>query len=537
MRYQSCHDFQRQTFPISIQTNRKQFSATLTSGVACLLQDTGSNISIEVSKGTRAVIKQHVHTNLETLGCATSSNECIVSPVVTVHTTEIPSDQDAMPMNEKKETGDDRPIELEPLSAIMPTKLKDQPIKLQPSSPKKEHSDENQSMKVKTVYPGETGDTDDDQSMKHEPLSPEEARNTYDDQSMKLEHSSPEEAGNTDDDQPMKLEPSSPEEAGNTDDDQSMKPEPSSPEKAGNTDDDQSIRHEPLSTKDRRYPDVGQPIKLEPLSPEKARNTDDDQSKKLEGICPKGTVDSDGDHSMKSKPGSGHSFKQPREFYPLYPKVSFGSDHQSVKHEAKSSKETDDSDGQLKKLEPLSEDEGQAHSSAMYHTEHNAKKVEETDFQEGYFIQCYTEQPQHFIHKNVDEESFYNFKLTIPHYVDRQDLVPLIQVKWGNIQGKLREIRKGKSEDKFEPYCEVYNDHVVVYADHFCDVLCTCPEKVCASKLLAFPFGQIESKTGRRETHTKVKTYLCNHLYQDESLKKVEILYVFICANHYYLLI
>ena len=111
MRYQGRHDFQRQTFPISIQTNRKEFSATLTSGAACLLQDTGSNISIEVSKGTRAVIKQYVHTNLETLGFATSSNECIVSPVVTVHTMEIPSDQDAAPMNEKKETGDDRPIE------------------------------------------------------------------------------------------------------------------------------------------------------------------------------------------------------------------------------------------------------------------------------------------------------------------------------------------------------------------------------------------------------------------------------------------
>ena len=457
----------------------------------------------------------------------------------------------------------------------MPRKLKDQPIKLKPSSPKEEHSDENQSMKVETVYPGEARDTDDYKPMKHEPLSPNETGNTDEDQSMKLEPSSPEEVGNTDEDQSMKLEPSSPEEAGNTNDDQPMKLEPlsteegrnpdvgqpikleplspeeagnadddqpmklehSSPKEAGNTDDDQSIRHEPLSTEDRRYPDVGQQIKFEPLSPEEARNTDDDQSKKLESICPKGTVDSDGDHSMKSKPGSGHSFKLLREFYPLPPQASFGSDHQSVKHEVKSSKETEDSDGQLKKREPLSEDEAQAHSSVMYQTVHNTKKVEETDFQDGYSIQFYTEQPQHFIHKNVDEESFYNFKLTIPHYVDQQDLVPLIQVKWGNIQGKLREIRKGKSEDKFEPYCEVYNDHVVVYADHFCDVVCTCPEKVCASKLLAFPFGQIESKSGRKETHTKVKTYLCNHLYQDESLRKVGILYVFICANHYYLLI
>ena len=129
----------------------------------------------------------------------------------------------------------------------------------------------------------------------------------------------------------------------------------------------------------------------------------------------------------------------------------------------------------------------------------------------------------YFDHKKMEEESFYKFKLTIPHYVDQKDLVPLIQVKWGNIHGKLVEIRKGKCENQFEPYCEVYNDHIVVHADHFCDVVCTCPEKIYASKLLAFPFGQIYSESRIKETHMKVKTYLCNHLYQDKSLKKVSI--------------
>ena len=52
--------------------------------------------------------------------------------------------------------------------------------------------------------------------------------------------------------------------------------------------------------------------------------------------------------------------------------------------------------------------------------------------------------------------------------------------------------------------------------------VCTCPQKICASKLLAFPFGQIDSEPDRKETHTKVKTYLCNHLYQDKSLRKVK---------------
>ena len=84
-------------------------------------------------------------------------------------------------------------------------------------------------------------------------------------------------------------------------------------------------------------------------------------------------------------------------------------------------------------------------------------------------------------------------------------------------------MKNGKPNDKYEPYYEVYKDHVVLYANHFCDVVCTCPQKICASKLLAFPFGQIDLEPGRKEIHTKVKTYLCNHLYQDKSLRKVKI--------------
>ena len=440
MRYPSRHEFQRQTFPISIKTNRKEFSATLTSGAACLLQDTGSNVSIEVSKGTRAVIKQHVHTNQEALGFATSSNECIVSPVVTVHTMEI-------------------------ISTIMPTKLKDQPIKLEPSSPKEEHSDEHQSIKVEPLNQREAGHIDDDQSMKQEPLFLEEA-------------------GDTDDDG----------------DDESMKLEPLSPEEATNTDDDQSMEHEHLSPKEAGGPEGVSSMKLWPLFPKKAGDTDDD-------------------HSMKSEPLSPEEAEQLSKFDPLPPHIFGDSDQRFVKLETKSFKETDE---QLEKFNALPLDGTETEYNVVPQTENYTIKDEKNDVQEAHCSYMYTEPPKHVIHKNVDQESFYKFKLTIPHYVEGKNLVDLIQVKWGNIQGKLREIRKGKP-DKFEPYCEVYSDHVVVYADHFCDVVCTCPEKVCASKLLAFPFGQIYSEPGRMDNHIKMKTYLCSHLYQDKSLKKVSI--------------
>ena len=415
----------------------------MTSGAACLLQDTGSNISIEVSKETRAVIKQYVHTNLEALGHATSSNECIVSPVVTVHTMEIRSisDQDAALLKENKDIGDDQYVEQEPLSTIMPTKLKDQPIKLEPSSPKEEHSDEHQSIKVEPLNPREAGYTDDDQSMKIEPLSAEESTNADDDQSMEQEHLSPKEAGGPEGFSSMKLWPLIPKKAGDTDNDHSMKSESLSPEEA-----------EQLST-----------------------------------------------------------------FDPLPPHIFGDSDQRFVKLETKFFKETDE---QLEKLDALPLDGTETEYNVVRQTENYTIKDEKNDVQKAHCSYLYTEPPKHVIHENVDEESFYKFKLTIPHYVERENLVDLIQVKWGNIQGKLREIRKGKSEDKFEPYCEVYSDHVVVYADHFCDVICTCPEKVCASKLLAFPFGQIYSEPGRMETHIKMKTYLCSHLNQDKSLKK-----------------
>ena len=264
-----------------------------------------------------------------------------------------------------------------------------------------------------------------------------------------------------------------------------MKLEPLSPEQAGTSDDDQSME-------------------LEPLSHVKAEHSENDHPRNIEYLSVEKTV-SDGDQLMKL---GLEEVKQSKE-YSVYSEGSSDLDHQSKKPKAISchSAKDDNDDGD--------------------HDDDDADKTQSIG--EIYSSDMYPDQPKYFVPQNWEGGSLYKFKLTVPHYVEQDVLAPLIQVKWGNIHEKLLEICKGKPEDKLERYCEVYQDHVVVYSTHFCDVVCTLPQKVCASKLLGFPFGQIDSKPGRKETYTKMKTYLCNHLYQDESLRKVGILYNLVC--------
>ena len=187
----SDHHSQKHTYPISIQKNEKDFSATITSGSSSIIQDEGSKISIEVEKGTRAVIMQHIHSNLEALGYTTSSNECIVSPVVTVHTQEI-NQQNLMPHQDdpfmfiKKDGGGDHIIDLQALSHIKPMKSENQPIKPEPSSPEDPRLSTILPMKLETLSPEDGQDSDNDQPMKHEPSSADKEK---DHQSIKYESS------------------------------------------------------------------------------------------------------------------------------------------------------------------------------------------------------------------------------------------------------------------------------------------------------------------------------------------------------------
>ena len=358
-----------------INNRKNEYLATVTSGDPCIIKESESGISMEITQGPKTVVMQRIHTDLELLRLATSNDECVVSPVVTIHTREISyqnltSDSEAYFTHLKKESGDsDR-----------------KPIKIELILPKEAR------------YPSE-------QPMKEESIEPKDVK--YSDQyPMKLECMSPKEAAYSDQ-QPIKVEPAPAKEAGYTD---------------------------------------SQPMKLDPLTPERTYP--------LEVAC------STKDEGLNTS--------------------SFGGNDVQI-----------------------------AHSSQ--------------------------DKTKHFLDENIEDHSVYRFKLTIPHYVDQEELIPLIQVKCRNIHGKLSEVKNGKSNDTSEPYYEVYRDHVVLYANHFCDVVSTCPHKICASQLLAFPFGQIDSESGRKETHTKVKTYLCNHLYQDGLLRKVKYIHVLIFQDKYLL--
>ena len=303
------HLNRKRSFPMCIQYRQKKYLAAITSGESCIIQESESGISTEISKGLPTVVMQRVHTNLEPVRFATSSDECIVSPVVTLHTREISYEY------------------------LVPEK--------------------------DTYFTYIKKEADDSQSQWHL----------------------------------IKIEPTRNE--ARYSDEQAMK--------------------------------VDLPIKLEPISPEKLEHNDE----------------------------------KPTE---LDPSTSQGSRGFEEKEQMETMSSSSD------------------------------------DSKTNYSHKC-LEKPEHFIHKDMKEGSLYKFKLIIPHYVDQKDFVPLIQVKWGNIYDKLTEIRKGNPGDKLEPYCEVYGDHIIVYADHFCDVICTCPERICASKLIAFPFGQIESEPGYRDPY------------------------------------
>ena len=152
---------------------------------------------------------QHIHTNLETLACTTSRNECIVSPVVIVHTMEDNSNshQSAPLMCTKKDDGDNlqmemesikpeksenqlkkpvtsihHPMEVETESPICPGKSQDKPMKLDVSY--HEGSDDDKPVKHESF---QVGESETDQSLKQKPVSPVEIEHSVDAQPIKLE--------------------------------------------------------------------------------------------------------------------------------------------------------------------------------------------------------------------------------------------------------------------------------------------------------------------------------------------------------------
>ena len=120
----------------------------------------------------------------------------------------------------------------------------------------------------------------------------------------------------------------------------------------------------------------------------------------------------------------------------------------------------------------------------------------------------------------------YKYKTIIPHYLPAGHNLLSIKVRCGNIKRNFeREIRKEKSKDRRVPYYDINADHITLYSNHFCDVLCTSTEKVCTTKVMAIPFGWIGKQQSDTKTLTRIrtKTYICSYLYADNGLQFVSL--------------
>ena len=128
-----------------------------------------------------------------------------------------------------------------------------------------------------------------------------------------------------------------------------------------------------------------------------------------------------------------------------------------------------------------------------------------------------------------DEEKLvqYRFKAVIPHYLPLGHSLSSVKVRCGDIKKcSLREMTQQKHQNRAIPYYDVYTDHVTLYSNHFCDVVCSSTEKVCTTKVIALPFGSLykEDTTSNTTTKMKMKTYICSYLYSDNSLQTVSYL-------------
>ena len=130
---------------------------------------------------------------------------------------------------------------------------------------------------------------------------------------------------------------------------------------------------------------------------------------------------------------------------------------------------------------------------------------------------------------HIDEQSSientqgYRYKLTIPHYLSRHHSLSAVKVKYGSLKRPvlMKEVPKAISESGTFPFYQISKKYITIYADHFCDVVCTSAQKVCTSKIIAIPFGWIGTLGSDSDTHIKDKTYLCSYLYKNSDLTLV----------------
>ena len=120
--------------------------------------------------------------------------------------------------------------------------------------------------------------------------------------------------------------------------------------------------------------------------------------------------------------------------------------------------------------------------------------------------------------------SVYWYKVTIPHCLPRGHGSSSIKVRYGDIyRGTLRKMELGRPQEGIKPFYEIQDKSITVYANHFCDVVCTSTHKICTSNILTLPFGLIRTFhiDSDVQTNVKVKIFLCSILYSNADLKKV----------------
>ena len=118
------------------------------------------------------------------------------------------------------------------------------------------------------------------------------------------------------------------------------------------------------------------------------------------------------------------------------------------------------------------------------------------------------------------------FTATIPHCLAVGSDLSLIKVRCGSIKKKqsLREVQKGFPNDVGVPCYSTDEKCITLYANHFCDVICTTEKHVCNTSLTILPFGHLYPDKGEQETFAKVKVFLCSYLFNLPDYRSVSLL-------------
>ena len=127
------------------------------------------------------------------------------------------------------------------------------------------------------------------------------------------------------------------------------------------------------------------------------------------------------------------------------------------------------------------------------------------------------------------------YRAMVPHCLSRHHNLSCIKVRFGSIRKPLSmlEVQKGNPKNKNLPYFEINKRHITVFANHFCDVVCSSTQKVCTSKILVIPFGWISMPDSESQTDMKMKVYLCSYLYSKRDIRKVSY-FTFIFKAQYF---